>query len=134
MKKLFLCLALLLPASLKAHTLSTDFVRCGTETAIPVKFAAINVGTGDSTIVGAVTGKKIRVLSYVLTSDTLDGLAQFEDGTGGTALTGDMRFADNGVLSVNCAPSACFETTAGTLLNLQATVASFDGHLTYVEC
>ena len=116
----------------QVSTLEGKSVYCGSSPAL-IKFAIINQAAGDATIVAAVTGKKIRVMSYVVTADTADTLVEFQSTTA-TALTGDMRFPDNGILSANCAPFGCFETVAGELLNVQATTGSVDGHITYAEC
>lgn len=115
-------------------TLHSQRVYCGGAQA-EVKYASISAaGGGDTTVVAAVSGKKIRVIGYSVTSDTANGLLRFESDTGGTALTGVMTFGDNFSLSVNCAPFGCFETVAGELLNAEAATASFTGHLTYIEC
>lgn len=103
-------------------------------TSLTPKFVAINATTnGDNTIVSAVASKKIRVLSYTLVADAAVGCA-FEDGAGGTELSGQMAFAANGGVSVPFSPVGHFETTANTLLNLETdAVANVRGHLCYVE-
>ena len=94
--------------------------------------------SGNNTIVAAVTGKKIRVLSYAIVP-AADVVVRFESGAGGTALTGQMTLlAQDGVvsqeLSVDC-QHGCFETASGALLNLELSGAvSVDGHLTYALC
>lgn len=108
---------------------------CGGTDNARVKFAVIDdASSGDNTLITAVTGKKIRVLSYVIvTADAVN--VRFESGAGGTALTGVMTFAANSGAAMNCFPAGCFETAAGALLNLELSGAvSVDGHLTYVEC
>ena len=116
----------------QVSTLEGNRVYCGGTPAL-VKFAVINQAAGNATVVAAVAGKKIRVLSYVVTADTADTLVQFESTTA-TPISGDMRFSDNGILSANCAPFGCFETLTGELLNVQATTGAVDGHITYAEC
>jgi len=103
-------------------------------TVLTPKFAAINVAaSGDNTIVSAVSGKKIRVLSYSLVCGAAVN-ARWEDGAGGTALSGIMEFAANSGISVPYSPVGHFETTANTILNLELSGAvSVDGHLVYVE-
>lgn len=103
-------------------------------TALTPKFAAINATTnGDNTIVAAVVGKKVRVLSYSIVADAAVGIA-FEDGAGGTELSGQMAFAANGGITVPFSPVGHFETTANTLLNLETdAVANVRGHVCYVE-
>lgn len=95
-------------------------------------YAAINVSTaGDNTLVAAVAGKRIRVLSYTLVCSAVETV-RFESGAGGTALTGQMEFGANGGAAVTC-DHGLFETAAGALLNLElATGVNVDGHLTYV--
>lgn len=99
---------------------------------ITPKFVGINVGSsGDSALVAAVVGKKIRVLSYVLVADGTVAV-KFESAT--TALTGPMALvAYSGVASGFC-PVGHFETVANTVLNLNLTAAvGVRGHLVYVE-
>ena len=99
-----------------------------------VKYAIIDAASsGDNTIVAAVTGKKIRVLSlFYLASGTVT--VRFESGAGGTALTGQMQHtAQTGaVLGYN--EEGWFETTSGALLNMELSGAtSVDGSLSYIE-
>lgn len=104
------------------------------------QFEVIDDATsGNNTIVAAVASKRIRVLSYVLVP-AADVVVRFESGAGGTALTGQMTLlAEDGVvgpssLSADCT-HGCFETAAGSLLNLELSGAvSVDGHLTYALC
>lgn len=99
-----------------------------------VKYAVIDAATsGDNTIVAAVTGKKIRVLSYVLVSaGTVT--ARFESGAGGTALTGQMTMAVNTNHVAPFSPVGHFQTAEGALLNLELSGAvSVDGYLVYEE-
>lgn len=99
-----------------------------------IKFAVIDsASAGDNTIVAAVTGKKIVVLSYALVSAGAT-TARFESGAGGTALTGQMTLAASTVLSCGFNEAGWFETAAGALLNLELSAAvSVDGHLSYIE-
>lgn len=103
-----------------------------------VKFAKIDAASsGDNTLVAAVSGAKIRVLSYTLVP-TADVVVRFESGAGGTALTGQMSLRqEDGVVAQNVhasCPQGLFETAASALLNLELSGAvSVDGHLTYVE-
>lgn len=100
-----------------------------------VKRVAIdNASNGDNTLVAAVTGKKIRVLSIVLIS-TGAVTVRFESGASGTALSGQMALAANVGFSSGYSPVGHFETAAGELLNLELSGAtSVDGFLTYLEC
>lgn len=88
---------------------------------------------GDNTIVAAVTGKRIRVTSlFMVAAGAVT--ARFESAAGGTALTGQMVMAANGVLSLPHNPAGWFETAAGQLLNLELSAAvSVDGAINYVE-
>lgn len=112
---------------------ATDAIMDGV-TALTPKFASIAVSSsGDNTLVAAVVGKKIRVLSYTLVAAGAV-TCRFEDGAGGTAKSGQMSFAANGGVSVPFSPVGHFETTANTLLNLELGGAvAVAGHLTYVE-
>lgn len=98
------------------------------------KYAVIAHNTGgDNTIVAAVAGKKIRVLALFQVA-TGAVATRYESGAGGTALTGVMAMAANGVLALPFNPVGWFETAAGALLNLElggAVVVS--GGVTYVE-
>jgi len=101
---------------------------------IVIKYAAINVaGSGNNTLVAAVTGKKIRVLSLTLVVASAV-TARFESGASGTALTGEMQLAANAQYQLGFNPGGHFETVAAALLNLELSGAiACDGHLTYVE-
>lgn len=88
--------------------------------------------SGDNTLVAAVTGKKIRVLSFVLVAAGTV-LARFESDAGGTALTGQMSMVANTQVTPSFNPLGWFETVAGELLNLELSAAvSVDGALVYV--
>lgn len=99
-----------------------------------VKYAAVDATTsGDNTLVAAVTGDKIRVLACVLISAGTATI-RFEDGAGGTALTGQMTVSSGSGFTLPWNPLGWFETTAGTLLNLEISdTISIDGCLVYVE-
>lgn len=137
---IFCLLALPLVVSATPQTQNGRGVYCGGSAPAPVKFAAVNVASsGNNTVVAAVAGKKIRVLSYTLVP-TADVVVRFESGAGGDAMTGQIPLLEEdglvtSILNLNCAPYGCFETDAGDLLNLELGGAvSVDGHLTYVEC
>ncbi len=97
-----------------------------------VKFAAVSVSAiTDNEVVAAVTGKKIRVLSYVLNG--AGGLNTATWKTAATALAGAMDIADNTSFSAN-STVGLFETVAAEALNLALTAATLvAGHITYVE-
>ena len=113
--------------------LGTDAIMDGITPLTP-KFAAIAASSsGDNTLVAAVASKKLRVLSYTLVAAGAV-TCRFEDGAGGTAKSGVMSLAANGVLSVPFSAVGHFETTANTLLNLELGGAvSVAGHICYVE-
>lgn len=98
------------------------------------KYAIIDAATlGDNTIVAAVTGKKLRVLALFLVAAAAV-TARFESAAGGTALTGQMVLAANGVLTLPFNPEGWFETAAAALLNLELSAAvSVDGAVTFAE-
>lgn len=98
-----------------------------------VLYAAIDAASsGDNTLVAAVTGKKIRVISlFYIAAGTVT--TRFEAGTGGTPLTGQMNHAVNTGLCLPHNKNGWFETTAGALLNLELSGAvSVDGALSYI--
>ena len=89
--------------------------------------------TGDNTLVAAVVGKKIRVLSLVLLS-TANQTVRFESGASGTALTGQMELAADAALVLPFNPEGWFETAAAALLNLELPGSdAVAGCLSYVE-
>jgi hypothetical protein len=103
-------------------------------TVVTPKYAVIDAATsGDNTLVSAVTGKKIRVLSALLVAAGTVNV-RFESGAGGTALTGQMNLVANTGFVLPYNPAGWFETGSNTLLNLELSGAvSVDGSLTYIE-
>ena len=99
------------------------------------KYKVIDAATsGDNEIVAAVTGKKIRVLAFVLVMTGTAVTVRFESGAGGTALTGQMTPSQGNVIQAAYAPVGHFETAAGQALNLELGGAqSVDGWLVYAE-
>lgn len=98
------------------------------------KFAIIDAATsGDNTLVAAVTGKKIRVLSLMMIASGVVS-ARFESGAGGTALSGQMQLIAQAGFTLPQSSTGWFETAVGALLNLELSAAiSVDGLLTYIE-
>ncbi len=98
-----------------------------------LQYAKIDGGaSGDNTLVAAVTGKKIRVVSLFAVASGAVAVA-FESGASGTALTGQMNVGANGNITMPFNPEGWFETAAGVLLNMELGGAtSVDGCLTYV--
>lgn len=116
-----------------AAALATDSIMNGL-TALPPKFIPISASaSGATTVVAAVTGKKIRLLGFFLVTSAASSIA-FRSGTTITQKTGDMPFAANGGISVPFSPAGYFETVAGEALqiNLSAT-ASVGGMAVYIE-
>jgi hypothetical protein len=107
----------------------------GSFTLLTPKFAVIDAATGgDNTLVAAVASKKIRVVSLYLVASGGANTARFESGASGTAKSGQMSIAANGILVLPYNPAGWFETGTNTLLNLELSAAtSVDGGLTYVE-
>lgn len=97
------------------------------------KFVSVSASSsGNNTLVAAVTGKKIRVLSYSLVAAGAVTV-KFQSGSTGTDLTGAMSIAANGTVSADSV-NGLFETAASTLLNLSLGGAvSVTGHITYIE-
>ena len=100
-----------------------------------VKRAVIDAASsGNNTVVAAVTGKKIRVLALAMTMTGTAVTIRFEDGAGGTALTGQMQPTQGQTVTLPFNPVGWFETSAATLLNLELGGAqSVDGVLVYIE-
>lgn len=100
-----------------------------------VKSAVVSAASaGDNTLVAAVTGKRIRVVSGFLVASGGANTVRFESGASGTALTGQMDIADNGQLEISFSPVGHFSTAKSTLLNLELSAAtSVAGFINYVE-
>lgn len=97
-------------------------------TALTVKYAAISTSaSGDTTVVAAVTGKRIKVVDYVLTRASA---VNMKWRSGMTDITGLLY---NGA-APGFNPVGHFRTAVGELLaiNLSAAVG-VGGHITYVE-
>ena len=114
-----------------------------TATAPPILDVKTKSGTentsGEHTIVAAVTGKKIKVIAYKLTSKSAtENLVTWLDGSGGTEVY-RQRVTGDGTLCFgevnNCPPPGrLFETTANTalIMNLSAAQA-VDYTIAYIE-
>ena len=98
------------------------------------KFAKIDTASsGNNTIVAAVAGKKIRVLSYKLVCSGAVTV-KFQSGAGGTDLEGGAAYGANGGVMASECEGGYFETAASTLLNLNLSSAvQVSGHVTYEE-
>jgi hypothetical protein len=109
----------------------TDAIMNGS-TALTQKFAKIDAASsGSNTIIAAVTGKKIRVLSYDLVCASAVAVTWRSNAT---ALSGAKSFAANGGQVKNLSELGHLETVAGEALNLNlGTAVQVSGELTYVE-
>jgi hypothetical protein len=94
-----------------------------------VKYAVISCSSTTNTIVAAVAGEQVRVLSYVLVVTTAV-TAKWRSGAS-TDLTGAMPFgANGGAAPYN--PAGHFITAAGEALTLiLGSGVTVGGHLTY---
>lgn len=100
-----------------------------------VKRVAIAASSnGNNTLVAAVAGKRIRVLAYNLSAAGAVN-AKFQDGAGGTDLTGLKYFAAAGAAASGpFNPLGWFETSTNTLLNLNlSSGVAVGGELVYAE-
>jgi hypothetical protein len=99
------------------------------------KYAIIDAATlGNNTLISAVAGNKIRVLSLYVVAGGGANTLRFESGADGTALSGQMGLAANGGLVLPYNEGGWFETAAGVLLNLELSAGtSVDGGLSYIE-
>lgn len=97
-----------------------------------VRFAAINTAGTTSTIVAAETGKRIRVLAYVISTDGGAG-NQFGFLSSSTPLTGTLdTTASVPMIVAPFCPVGHFETAIGEALVIsQSSADAAQGHLTY---
>ncbi len=90
-----------------------------------VQYAAIAADAlGANTLVAAVAGERIRVVSLVLVASGGANTAQLQSGAGGLALTGAMDLINNGQLVLPYQAAGWCETGAGDLLNLDLSAAA----------
>lgn len=104
------------------------------DAAVVVKYAVIDASaSGNNTIVAAVTGKKLRVISlFYLAAGTVT--CTFQSGAGGTAITGPLPHTAQTGAVLNYNEDGWFETAAGSLLNLNLNAAiAVAGALSYIE-
>lgn len=99
----------------------------------PVKFAIISASSSNNTLVAAVAGKKIRVLSLALMAAGAVN-AKLQSAAGGTDITGLFYPAANGGFVLPYNEGGWCETVAGELLNLNLSDAqAVGGCLSYQE-
>jgi len=103
-----------------------------------VKYASFG-GSGTTTIVAAVTGKKINVIAYAVTV-TQASTVTFKSDT--TAITGAMNMGIVGGMGVSDTinalvagwnPDGYFETAVGEALKITDSAGTASGHVTYIE-
>jgi hypothetical protein len=100
---------------------------------VPTKAAVSGATSGNNTLVAAAgAGNSIVVTSlFIVAADDVD--VRFEDGAGGTALTGVMSIAANSGFVLPHNPDGWFETSDNTLLNMELGGAvQVSGALNYV--
>lgn len=103
-------------------------------TILTPKFAALALSaSGNTTVVAAVTSKKIRVLALAFIANGTVNV-KFQTGAGGTDLTGLFYLVANTGAALPFNPAGWFETGSGVLLNANLSAAiAIGGCLTYVE-
>lgn len=86
--------------------------------------------SGATALVAAVSGKRIRVLSYAIVANAAVNV-KFQSAS--TDLTGLLYLAANGGAAVAFEGMGCFQTAVGEALNINLSGAvAVGGHLTYV--
>lgn len=103
-------------------------------TLVTPKFASINASSlGDNTLVPAVVGKKIRILSMLIIASAPVTI-RLESGAGGTELSGPKPLIASSGFVVPYNPAGWTETGVNTLLNLELGAAvQCGGMVTYIE-
>ena len=110
-----------------------EFTAQATEATGPIKFATISsTASGDTTIVAAVTGKKLRVLVWCLTAaNGVNEAVKFRTAT--TDITGIISLSSDSVAGA-FSPVGHFETVAAELLAINnASAGDVTGYLVYQE-
>ncbi len=109
----------------------TDFFLAS---ALTPKYLAVDVNSnGNNTLVAAVSGRRILVLGCVLVASAAVNV-RFQDGAGGTALTGVINLTTNSGFTLPLGIPGWFKTSVNTLLNLELSGAvAVAGTLVYTE-
>ncbi len=96
-----------------------------------VLFASFSDSTGDrNLVVAAVTGKKIRVVSWTMNAAGGENDITWE--TAAVAISGALEIANNATHTASY-QGGLFETVAGEALNLSMSTATLvAGHVTYI--
>jgi len=93
-------------------------------------FVAVSGATGQTTLVSAVSGKQISVMSYTIVIDAASTFQIFSSGTSNTAISGPMAIAANGGVSAND-NDIMFRTQPGESLVVNNSAGNFAGHIAY---
>lgn len=99
-----------------------------------LKYAVVNTASsGANTIVAAVTGKRIKVVSYVLIAVTAVTV-EWRSGTSANSIMGAASLgATGGVAALGDPTTPLFECASGALLGLQLGGAvQVSGHVCYI--
>lgn len=114
--------------------LAGDIVSAPPGSLSAVQVVAVSASTlGDNTLVAAVTGKKIRVVSLALVATGGANTVRLGSAASGQAMTGAMDLPSDGQLVLPYNPAGWCETVAGDLLNLELSAATaVAGTLGYV--
>lgn len=100
-----------------------------------IKYVRVNAtADGDNTVISAVAGKALRVLSYQLTS-TAAGTVTLQDTAGSPAVFASFAMPANGNITYTGGLQApAFETASGVGLEVSnGTGVDTLGHITYLE-
>lgn len=110
---------------------TTDY---GLRRVLTPKYLAVDVNNSpDNTLIAAVASKRILVLGCVLIAAGSVNI-RFEDGTGGSPLTGVMNLTTNSGFTLPFSEVGWFRTATNTLLNLELSGATaVAGTLVYTE-
>jgi len=113
----------------------SDFVQDEKSGKQRVKFATIAAtASGDTEVVAAVSGRKIKVLSFYYVTDAATNI-RFRSATNSIAGSGLLRWgaADNGI-APGYSPVGYFIGSTGEALNINLSAnANVDGGVTYIE-
>lgn len=107
----------------------------GSPSRYEVKHARINAtADGDNTVISAVSGKKIRVLSYVINANAA-GVVTLQNTDGTPVVYASFELTDGGtVVYPGGVFAPAFETAVGTGLEISNAVGvDALGHITYQE-
>ena len=96
-----------------------------------VQYAPINAtNSGNTQVVGAVSGKRIRVIAYAVIANATVNI-KFQSGT--TDITGSMRVVEGGGIA-HAYDGGLFQTAVGQALNINlSTNATVGGYVVYRE-